>query len=192
MGMNARLLTSAFSRSLRTATETLKDIAQDAFEDAVRNVGRWAKGTAILYGIGAALALMAVFALGHGLAEVLTAVGLPAFAGHLIIAVLGGLAAFLIFKKGSKRHIVPREEDDHDRPQLKIRIVAPRRPRTARRSRRVYDVHRARRGWEVTGPRSERRSFRSRSRAVTAARRSARAAAGQVVIHGADGRIHAS
>src|SRR5688572_20541046 len=167
MGMKVSLVKSYLSRSLSSATEALKDVVQDTFEDIIRDVGRWAKGTAILYGVGAVLALAAVFTLALGLAEVLVAIGLPGYAGYLIIAVLLGITAYGLFKAGSKRRVRPRKEDESDRPSLRIHI-GTRTVRPARR--RVYDVHRARRGWEVTGPRSERRSFRNKGKAVSAAR----------------------
>jgi hypothetical protein len=181
MGMKAALLKSAFSRSVSSVAETMKDVVQDGVEDVARNVGRWAKGTAILYGIGAGLILVALTGLCHGLAELLIAAGLPPFAGYLIVAVVAGVAGYLLFKAGAGRHVTPRPKGEPE--QFRIRIVTPRAPR-----REVIDVRHSRRHWEVRGPRTERRQYRSRESAVRAARRSARSRHGRVVIHVPNGR----
>jgi len=180
MGMKTTLVKSALARSLARAAEAVRQVFQDTIEDAVRSLGRWAKKTAIAYGMGAALALLALLALGKGLAELLIAAGLPSTAGHLILAAVTGIIAVVLFKTGARRR-VSREE------RWSIRVVAPRPSR-----RRVYDVHRASRGWEVTGPRARRKAYRTRARAVRAARRAARSGSGHLVIHGANGRIRSS
>jgi hypothetical protein len=184
--MRTTLVKSALARTISSTVETLRDAFEDTFEGVVRDVGRWAKGTAILYGIGAALALAGLLTLSHGLADLLAAAGLPAFAGHLIVAALAGGSAYALFKAGGRRRISG--EEASERAGLQIRIVSPRRS-ASRSRRRVYDVHRVSRGWEVTGPRARSTSYRSRSRAVSAARRAARSGSGRVVIHAADGRI---
>jgi hypothetical protein len=177
MGMKAALLRSALSRSVSTVAETMKEVVQDGVEDVARNIGRWAKGTAILYGIGAALVLVALTALCLGLADLLAAAGLPPFAGYLIVAAVTGVSGYLLFKAGSKRRVTPRPRAEPEAP-IRIRIVAPRAPR-----RRVVNVRRSRRRWEVRG-----KTYRSRESAVRAARRAARAQPGRVLIRVPDGR----
>ena len=188
MGMKIALVRSAFARSLSSTADSLRDAFLDTFEGLVRQVGRWAKGTAIRFGIAAALALLALFGLGQGLSELVAETGLPAYAGYLIVAAVAGVAAYALFKTGARRRMTP-EDRDEDRG-LSIRIVSPRRVRRARRpGRRVYDVHRGSGGWEVSGPRASRRSYRNKSRAVQAARRAARGESARVVVHGPNGRI---
>jgi hypothetical protein len=177
MGMKAALLKSALSRSVATVADTMKEVVEDGVEDVARNVGRWAKGTAILYGIGAALVLVALTALCLGLAHLLIAAGLPPFAGYLIVAAVTGVAGYLLFKAGSERRLRPRPRAEPE-PPLRIRIVAPRAPR-----RRVVSVRRSRRRWEVRG-----RTYRSRASAVRAARRAAQGRPGRVLIRVPDGR----
>ena len=183
MGMKAVLLKSALLQSVSSVAETMKEIVQDNFEDVARNVGRWAKGTAILYGIGAALMLVALTALCMGLAELLMTAGLPPFAGYLIVSAVAAAAGYLLFKAGAKRRLTPRPERDPDRSPVQIRFVAPRTPR-----REVVDVRRTRRRWEVRGPRSQRKAYRSKESAVRAARRAARSRPGRIVIRVPNGR----
>jgi len=177
MGMKVALLRSALLRTISTVAETMKDVVQDSFEEVARNVGRWAKGTAILYGIGAALVLVALTALCLGLADLLRAAGLPPFAGYLIVAAVAGSSGYLLFRAGARRRVTPRSKGDSE-SKLRIQIVTPRATR-----RRVLDVRRFRRRREVRGPRAERWHDRSRESAVRAARRT-----GRVVIHVPDGR----
>jgi hypothetical protein len=159
MGIRAKVLASTLSQSISSLTETLKEVVQDSVEDLARNLGRWAKGTAILYGIGAVLALVSLTALCMGLAEALAAAGLPLYAGYLIVAAAAGIVGVLLFKRGSTRRVTPRSRDDAERPRFRVRIVAPRAPKRSRRSKRA---------------RAARRNVRSRS--------------GRVVIHVPDGR----
>jgi hypothetical protein len=188
MGMKMALVTSALTRSISSAVRTLRDVFLDAFEGVVRQVGLWAKGTAIRFGFASALALLALFVLGQGLSELVAAAGLPAYAGYLIVAAVAGIAAAVLFKTGAQRRI-RLEERDLD-PGLRIRLVTPRRQRRALGSgRRVYDVQRGSGGWEVRGPRASRRTYRKKSLAVRAARRAARGESARVLLHGPDGRI---
>jgi hypothetical protein len=186
MGMKVALVKSAVSRSISTAVASLREIFEDTFEDVVRDIGRWAKKTAGLYAIAAAVTVAALVALSHGLADLLAAAGLPGFAGHLTVAAAAGGTAYALVKAGSRRRIS--RDEAPDRRGLRVRIMVPR-AAPARPGRRVYDVHRGTRGWEVAGPSSRHRTYSTKGRAVKAARRAARARPGRVVIHGEDGRI---
>jgi hypothetical protein len=187
---------SVLARTLGWAWGTLQVFLQDSAENAVRNLARWGKSRAIIFGVGAALVLVALHELGSGLAALLTTLGLPPFAGHLIVAVAAGLAGFLLFKVGSRKRSTAREDEEKAAPQgLTLRFVkttVARNPRGRRRSSpRVYDVHPRGQGWEITGgsSRSRRQVYRTKRRAVKAARRAARADSGEVVIRRNDGRI---
>ena len=162
MGIKSALLNSALSRSISEIAETMKGAALDGFEDVVRSMGRWARGTAILWGIGATLALAALIALSLGLAHLLAAAGLPLFGAYLIVAAAAGLAGFLLFKAGARRRVRPRAKGELEGSRLRIQIVAPRPAR--RRARRPREL-------EV---RTDLRSRRSRRRATRRARRSRR------------------
>jgi hypothetical protein len=181
MGMKTMLLKSALAHSISTLAETMKDVVQDSFEDVARNVGRWARGTAILYGIGAALALVALVALCLGLGELLAAAGLPLFASYLIVATVAGVTGFLLFKAGARRRVRPGPRGEPERSAFRIRIGPP--PVTRRSRRRIVGVRRARPGGELRGSRPDRRAARSRRGALRAARRS-----GREVIPVPDGR----
>jgi hypothetical protein len=178
MGMKTALLKSALARSISDITESMKDVVQDSVLDLARTIGRWAKGTAILFGIGAALGLVALVALALGLAQLLIAAGLPPFAGYLIVAAVAGVAAFVLFKAGATRRVARSPGPEADRSPIRVRIESPKAPR-----RRSSDVRRSRRRWELRGPGAERRTFRSRGSARRAARRAAaRSRARRVVI----------
>lgn len=142
---------------IRSLARTLRNFLQDTIENAVRAAASWAKGVAILYGIGAALALVALFALANGLAWGVVELGLPPYAAWLILAVVTGGVGYGLFKAGSRKGITPGNLED--RPGMTVRVIRARKPR-----RPVYDVHRDGIALEVTG-RSSKRSFRPRRRA---------------------------
>lgn len=162
---------------LSRSSVVVQQFLQDTAENAVRAVAGWAKGVAILYGIGAALVLVALFALANTLAWGVVELGLPPYAAWLILTVVTGGVGYALFKAGSKKGVTHADVDD--RPGLSFRIVKPR----SRRRTPVYDVHRDGSAWEVTKGGSSIRSFRSKTKAVNAARRAARSSSGRVVIH---------
>jgi hypothetical protein len=162
MGMKSALLNSALSRGVSAIAETMKGVAQDSVEDLARSMGRWARGTAILWGIGATLALVALTALSMGLAHLLATAGLPLYGAYLIVAAAAGVAGFLLFKSGATRRVRPRAKGEPEGSRVRIRIVARRAPR-----------RRARRAWELEA-RTDSRPFRSRRRAPRGARGSRR------------------
>jgi hypothetical protein len=143
MGMKA-LVGSALSRSVSSAVAMARDLFRDTVEESLRDVGRWVKGMALRYGIGAAIALTGLVLLGHGLAGLLAAAGLPGYAGYLIVAAVLGIAAAVLFKTGSARPT--HRSTPHPDRGLTIRIVSSRRngASTRRRTARVHRTGRRR------------------------------------------------
>ena len=168
-----------FNPSLSRWAVGLQNFLQDTAENSIRTVAGWAKGVAILYGIGAGLILMALFSLANALAWAVVELGLPPYAAWLILTVVTGGVGYILFKTGSKKGITHAEDIDR-RPGLTFRIVKTR--PAPRQRRQVVDVHRDGKSWEVTAGRSK-RSFSTKTRAVRAARRAAKSSSGRVVIH---------
>lgn len=162
---------------LSRSSVVVQQFLQDTAENAVRAVAGWAKGVAVLYGIGAALVLVALFALANTLAWGVVELGLPPYAAWLILTVVTGGVGFGFFKAGSKKGVT--HADLQERPGLSFRIVNSR----PRRRTSVYDVHRDGAAWEVTKGGSLKGSYRTKGKAVSAARRAARSSSGRVVIH---------
>lgn len=196
MSMNvfqARRKSGGWQLFFSRAGERLQTFLLDTVENAVREVSRWVKSVATLYGIGALLGLVALFALANGLALGVMELGLPPYAAWFILAVVTGGVGYFLFKHAGKKGIVERtDEREERRLGLSFRIVKSAPRATSRhkgRSRRpVYDVHPGDAGWEVTGG-SKKRVYSTKDRAVLAARRAARSGSGHVVIHRTDGRI---
>jgi hypothetical protein len=134
----------------------------------------------IRFGIAAAALITAVVLAVGAARDGIAALGVhPALASAGLGLVLA-LAGYLLFKSGPRR---PRRKAQ-SQPGLSIRISRPGRPRRFR----VYDVHRARDGWEVTG--RGRRTFSSKRAAVRAAERAAaRKEGSRVVIRRSDGSV---
>ena len=125
-------------KTLVHAGRTFQHFLEDTTENALRAVGGWARGLALLYGIGAALTLVALFALANALAWGVVELGLPPVAAWFILTVVTGGVGFACFKAGSHRS-VSHEARREGRPGLSVQIVqsrSPRRKRT-RRTRRV-------------------------------------------------------
>lgn len=170
------------------AGHTVQQLLRDTVEQSVRDFGRWVKGAATMYGIGAVLSLMALFALTSSIAWGIAALGLALFASWLIVAAVTGVTAYVLFKTGGKKGLDRESGRDEERTGLTFRIVQAAPRRKVRSTRRVYDVHPGGEGWEVTGG-SKKRRYTTKNRAVRAAKRSARTGSGRVVIHRSDGRV---
>lgn len=142
MGMKA-LVDSALSRSVSSAVAMARDLFRDTVEESLRDVGRWVKGMALRYGIGGAIALTGLVLLGHGLAGLLAAAGLPDYAGYLIVAAVAGIAAAVLFKTGSSP--AARRSKPHPDRGVTIRIVSSRRNgASTRRTARIRRTARRR------------------------------------------------
>ena len=140
-------LRQRFFRSVSSTLDVLREILESRVEMLTRHLARWAKGTALRFAWGAALALLAVFALGSGLAQALVALGLPPYAGHLVIAATAGLGAYGLFKAGAKRHVMTRPVTvwiEHrrraQRRVVRVRVASPRRTRSDRLPARFRTV----------------------------------------------------
>jgi hypothetical protein len=111
--------------------KTVQNFLQDTAENVIRAVARWLKSAALRIAIGAALLLIALFALANGLAFSMVELGLPLFASWLILTVVSGGAGVVLVKAGARKGITPAPATER-RPGLMVRVVrSPRRRRPA-------------------------------------------------------------
>ena len=124
--------------------QTVQNFLQDTSENVIRAVARWLKSAALRIAIGAALLLIALFALANGLAWSLVELGLPLFASWLILAVVSGGSGVALVKAGARKGITRTPGSDR-RAGLTVRVVrSPRRPPTYRFRRRIRSPGRVR------------------------------------------------
>lgn len=176
-------LVGAFVTALGGAwVERLRRLADDLVEKAA--------AFGIRAAAAAALFVAAVVFLLAGVKEGLVALGVPDWAASLGLAVLAGLAGWLVLRRkpaGGE----PDEEDRTSAPGFTVRIVREERTTPAPEAP-VIDVHRADEGWEVSAPRLRRgpEVFRTKREALRAARRVARRrGGGRIVVHRSDGSV---
>lgn len=198
------LFRSILQGSLTEAIVTAERFAERSLHAFVRYLVDWYKSLLIQVAVGAALGLVAAVALGSAITQGLIALGVAPWLAPLLLGVAAGAGGYFLIQSAGARFRAEPEPEEHRGSGgvldtvLQILLAraaapAPQSPpaRKRKRRRKIVDVHPRDDDWEVSesGSRRRKRTYRTQSRAVKAAKAAARKASAEVVIHGEDGRI---
>jgi hypothetical protein len=182
----------------RSARNTFQSWVNGTLEQTARPALRWILAMEISYLIAGGSAIIAAAFVLAAVASGLALLGLPAWAGQLIVAAVAGVVALIFYHRGKTRRLQDELDDDEAPRGWRIRVVKgatsrERRPAPRPRTRRggTFDVHPSQEGWEVTSrsPRVK-ESFETKEEALSEARRRAsKAEQARVVVHGSSGAI---
>jgi hypothetical protein len=176
------------------------------FEEAIHNVLDEAAASFrqvfVLYAALAGLALVGIIALGTAFSEGLVALGLPAWASHLILAAVAALVAVGVYIRAGQDPTQPKAAESDETGTSRsggrgftikvVHVHPPNRSQGKASRRRVVEVRPSGAGWEVTSGRSPRkhRAFSTKRGAVRAAMAAARRESAEVVIAADASRKH--
>lgn len=189
------------------AARTLQGRAERAARQLERRAVAWFTRFVLKHAVGAALIIASIISLGASAREGLLAMGVPAWAAHLILAVVSAGTAFVLFRGSAGRRSQRSTDDDEDdveedreeaRPRppkvvvrvVKVPVPAARKRRKSRakpklRRRKVVRVKRTRRGWQVESGLNRRKKqlFGNKRLAIKAGKSAARKASAELIIH---------
>ena len=194
----SQVVSGGLSRAVRSAQLFLEEAIHHVLDEAATSFRK----VFVLYAALAGLALVAIIALGTAFSEGLVALGLPAWASHLILATVAGLVAAAVYLRAGQSPTQPEGAEADETGSsgsgsrgFTIKVVHVHPPNGAQGKasrRRVIEVRPAGNGWEVTSGRSPRkhRPFATKRGAVRAAMAAARRESAEVVIAAEGPRKH--
>jgi len=194
----SQVLSGGLSRAVRSAQLFFEEAIHHVLDEAAISFRK----VFVLYAVLAGLALVTIIALGTAFSEGLVALGLPAWASHLILATVAGLVAAGIYLRAGQNPTQPEETEADENGSSRsggrgftIKVVHVHPPNGAQGKasrRRVVEVRPVGNGWEVTSGRSPRkhRAFATKRGAVRAAMAAARRESAEVVISADGPRKH--